>query len=143
MQVALPARTSITWLHSRPVAVLACLTLGMLIGFEGARLATLLLFGGCACLMAALCVKGIRWAICGLLFLSPFHYVIKVLAPAALTDIWRELLLAAILWGWTLGLLLGAHRMPRPSAPTLAVLACVAWAVLAIFNSVILWIRLI
>lgn len=124
-----------TVLDSKPLQILLCLILGILVGYQAPNLAVgLFLFVGVASVIA-LCLLEINWAICLLILLSPFHYAIKELSSSAVVDIWRELLLILIVSTWLLQVFLGRRSFPQNNLLNIVVGAYLVWGVVAILNS--------
>jgi hypothetical protein len=122
-------------LHSKRLGILLSLIAGALIGYQASRLAlALLVFGGVA-LIAWLCLLKTNWAIWLLIFVSPFHFVVKALSSSGLVDVWREVFFLLIFGAWLLQVLVGKRRLPRISLLNLLIAGYLLWGIVAILNS--------
>jgi len=97
-----------------------------------------------AFILSALILSFLRidWAIVLLVFLCPFHYVLKEMYPSIYTDIWREIFLACLLVSWFIQVI--AKKLPAPSKNVLnnVIIGYLMWGILEIFRSVNLLIGL-
>jgi hypothetical protein len=78
----------------------------------------------------------IDWAICLFIFLSPFHYLFKEIAPSIVTDLWREIFVLCILWSWLIQVLSRKLPLPPRSLLTSLVVTYLLWGTIEIFHSV-------
>ena len=115
--------------------LLLSLVAGWFIGNQLLHFSGIKAFGLVFILIFALCLFKINWAICGFIFLCPFHYVFKEIYPSVVTDLWREGFLVCILGGWFIQVCLKKLPLPPRNILSLLIVAYILWGLIEIFHS--------
>lgn len=125
----------VAMLDSTPFRVLLLLAVGFLAAYQTIQFSLNLLLFVSFALIVILCLLKINWAICLLIFLSPFHYAIKELSSSVAIDVWREVFLLVILWCWLLQILLRKRPLLPNNLLSFVLIAYLLWGIVEIFNS--------